>query len=178
MRLLLITAGLLTLSGCSLLMPTPDPNRAWIDLHTDSRSDIAAMKVDGKEWPSSRYFEVDPGQHELGVRYQFQVDPTNIGSGTPSALWRDCRLTVKYPDFSSGQRYRLETGAIGFRPWAKLYDAQAKVIARGKEQGCDGAQPDSTADSDGPAHEGLRFKWPSWLPRLSGKGETGQDMQQ
>lgn len=32
MRTLLLAGGLLVLSGCSLLMPTPDPNRAWVDL--------------------------------------------------------------------------------------------------------------------------------------------------
>ncbi|MFO6063132.1 hypothetical protein ACLBVL_35305, partial [Pseudomonas aeruginosa] len=34
MRTLLLAGGLLVLSGCSLLMPTPDPNRAWVDLDT------------------------------------------------------------------------------------------------------------------------------------------------
>ena len=37
MRTLLLAGGLLVLSGCSLLMPTPDPNRAWVDLDTQPR---------------------------------------------------------------------------------------------------------------------------------------------
>ncbi|MNO75763.1 hypothetical protein D3C76_668210 [compost metagenome] len=131
--------------------------------------------MDGKEWPSPRYFEVDPGQHELGVRYQFPVDPTNIGSEATSPLWRDCQLTVKYPDFSSGQRYRLQTGAVGFRPWAKLVDQQAKVVARGKEQRCDGSQSERTAHNGESAFKGFSLQWPAWLPRPPGKGDSGQE---
>ncbi|MGV8378256.1 hypothetical protein ACV341_35950, partial [Pseudomonas aeruginosa] len=32
MRTLLLAGGLRVLSGCSLMMPAPDPNRAWGDL--------------------------------------------------------------------------------------------------------------------------------------------------
>lgn len=138
MRALLTAISLLTLSGCTMLMPQPDPNRAWIDLDTNSQSDLAATQVDDKDWPSSRYFEVDPGQHELRVRFQFQVAPVDIGP-VDESLWRNCELTVKYKDFAAGQRYRLETGSIGFRPWAKLYDGQSNEIARGRERGCDSA---------------------------------------
>lgn len=135
MRPLLLAGGLLVLSGCSLLLPRPDPNRAWIDLDTNGHSDLAALEVDNKPWDSTRYFEVDPGQHELRVRYQFQVEPSDIG--TTEGLWRDCQLTLKYPDFSAGKRYRLETGSIGFYPWAKLYDADANEVARGRAGRCE-----------------------------------------
>ncbi len=82
MRTLLLAGGLLVLSGCSLLMPTPDPNRAWVDLDTQPDADLAAVEVDDKSWDRTRYFEVDPGTRELTVRYQFTVDPTNIGPVT------------------------------------------------------------------------------------------------
>ena len=88
MRAFLTAASLLALSGCTMLMPQPDPNRAWIDLDTNAQSDLAALQVDDKEWPSTRYFEVDPGQHELRVRFQFQVEPVDIGP-VDEALWRD-----------------------------------------------------------------------------------------
>ncbi len=64
------------------------------------------------------------------MRYQFTVDPTNIGP-VDSPLWRDCQLNLKFKDFSAGQRYRLEAGHIGFRPWAKLYDQDNEELARG-----------------------------------------------
>ena len=36
------------------------------------------------------------------------------------------KLTFK--DFSAGQRYQLQAGSIGFRPWIKLYDHQQKLL--------------------------------------------------
>ncbi|SDI58766.1 PA0061/PA0062 family lipoprotein [Pseudomonas panipatensis] len=139
MRPLLLAGGLLVLSGCALILPRPDPNRAWIDLDTNGESDLAALEVDGKPWRSSRYFEVDPGQHELRVRFQFQVAASDIGAtdAVNEGLWRDCQLTLKYKDFNAGQRYRLQTGNIGFYPWAKLYDAEAKEVARGRTGRCE-----------------------------------------
>ncbi|MER1151714.1 hypothetical protein AAA627_11780 [Pseudomonas aeruginosa] len=116
-------------------MPTPDPNRAWVDLDTQPDADLAAVEVDDKSWDRTRYFEVDPGTRELTVRYQFTVDPTNIGP-VDSPLWRDCQLNLKFKDFSAGQRYRLEAGHIGFRPWAKLYDQDNRELARGREGRC------------------------------------------
>ncbi|BBN51928.1 hypothetical protein TRE132_00530 [Pseudomonas chlororaphis subsp. aurantiaca] len=82
-----------------------------------------------------RYFEVQPGNHELKVRYQFAVEPTNIGPDS-EPLWRDCQLNVKYKDFNAGQRYQLQTGNIGFRPWAKLYDQQRNLVGTGQPAGC------------------------------------------
>ncbi|MGC3526638.1 hypothetical protein ACPTKY_33265, partial [Pseudomonas aeruginosa] len=43
MRTLLLAGGLLVLIGCSLLMPTPDPYRAWVDLDTEPDADLAAV---------------------------------------------------------------------------------------------------------------------------------------
>lgn len=141
MRPLLLAAGLLALSGCSLMMPKPDPNRAWVDLVTNNQSDLSAMQVDGKPWSSTRYFEVDPGQHELRVRYQFEVEPSDIGSATAvsEGLWRDCQMTLKYHDFSAGKRYQLRTGSVGFHPWARLYDADDNEVASGHGGRCEKA---------------------------------------
>nr|WP_165840784.1 hypothetical protein [Pseudomonas sp. SDI] len=36
----------------------------------------------------------------------------------------------------AGQRYQLEAGSIGFRPWAKLYDEQRKLVGTGLPAGC------------------------------------------
>jgi len=137
MRKLMLTASLLTLAGCADFgMPDPDPAQAWIDL--DSKQEDAALqalKVDDKAATDRRYFEVQPGSHELKVRYQFAVQPTNIGP-TSEPLWRDCQLSVKFKEFNAGQRYQLQAGNIGFRPWAKLYDQQQKVIGQGTPAGC------------------------------------------
>jgi len=135
MRKLMLTAGLLMLAGCAGL-PTPDPSQAWIDLDSGQEDTaLQALEVDNKVSIDKRYFQVQPGSHELKVRYLFAVQPTNIGPDA-EPLWRDCQLNVKFKDFNAGQRYQLQAGNIGFRPWAKLYDQQRKVIGQGKPAGC------------------------------------------
>ncbi|KAA0982815.1 hypothetical protein FQ192_30715 [Pseudomonas sp. ANT_J12] len=137
MRKLMLTGGLLTLAGCAGFgMPDPDPNQAWIDLNSKQEdAALQALKVDDKAATDKRYFEVQPGSHELKVRYQFAVQPTNIGTDA-EPLWRDCQLNVKFKDFNAGERYQLQAGNIGFRPWAKLYDQQRNVIGQGTPAGC------------------------------------------
>lgn len=137
MRMLMMTVGLLTLAGCAGFgMPDPDPSQAWIDLNARQQDTaLQALQVDSKTAVDKRYFEVQPGSHELKVRYQFPVEATNIGPDA-EPLWRDCQLNVKFKDFNAGQRYQLQAGSIGFRPWAKLYDEQRKVVGQGIPAGC------------------------------------------
>ncbi|ROL67594.1 hypothetical protein [Pseudomonas vranovensis] len=134
MRTLLVVSTAVLLSGCAGL-PAPDPNQAWIDLAPGEDDTLHAVQVDERAWADKRYFEVPPGSHELTVRYLFAVTPSNIGP-VDEPLWRDCQLNVKFKDFSAGQRYQLEAGSIGFRPWAKLYDEQRKVVGKGQPAGC------------------------------------------
>lgn len=134
MRVLLLTTGLLTLGGCASL-PDPDPTQAWVDLTAHQDTTLQAVEVDEKTSGDPRYFEVQPGSHQLTVRYQFAVQPGNIGPDT-EPLWRDCQLNVKFNDFNAGQRYQLQAGSIGFRPWAKLYNEQRKVVGMGQPAGC------------------------------------------
>lgn len=136
MRTLLVVSATVLLSGCAgLLMPTPDPNQAWIDLAPSPDETLHALQVDDRDWADKRYFEVPPGSHELTVRYLFPVIPSNIGP-VSEPLWRDCQLNVKYKDFAAGGRYQLEAGSIGFRPWAKLYDEQGNLVSKGLPAGC------------------------------------------
>ncbi|WP_434767294.1 hypothetical protein [Pseudomonas triticicola] len=137
MRMLMLTGGLLTLAGCAGFgMPDPDPSQAWIDLDARQHDTaLQAVQVDATQAIDKRYFEVQPGSHELKVRYLFPVEATNIGP-TAEPLWRDCQLSVKFKDFNAGQRYQLQAGSIGFRPWAKLYDEQRKVVGQGTPAGC------------------------------------------
>ncbi|MEB0046048.1 MULTISPECIES: hypothetical protein [unclassified Pseudomonas] len=135
MRTLILTGTLLMLAGCAGL-PDPDPAQAWVDLGSKQHDTaLQALKVDNKAATDKRYFEVQPGSHELTVRYQFAVQPTNIGPDA-EPLWRDCHLNVKFKDFNAGERYQLQAGNIGFRPWAKLYDQQQRVIGQGTPAGC------------------------------------------
>lgn len=134
MRTILVASAILALTGCAGL-PAPDPDQAWIDLAPRQDETLHALQVDERAWADKRYFEVPPGSHQLTVRYQFPVAPSNIGP-VDQPLWRDCQLNVKYKDFTAGQRYQLETGSIGLRPWAKLYDEQRKLVGQGMPAGC------------------------------------------
>jgi hypothetical protein len=134
MRPLLLATSLLSLGGCAML-PTPDPSQAWVDLRTSETNTLQAAKVDASELEDDRYFQVSPGQHELHMRLQFDVAPTNIGPDS-QGLERTCVLKLDYPEFAAGQRYNLVAGSIGFRPWAKLYDQQHQLLARAKEGRC------------------------------------------
>ncbi|MEN0108957.1 MAG: hypothetical protein AAGC84_21390 [Pseudomonas sp.] len=133
-RLMFTSISLLTLGGCSM-MPTPDPSQAWVSLRTSEANTLEAAKVDASELDDDRFFQVTPGQHELHMRLQFAVAPTNIGPDS-QGLERTCVLKLDYPEFAAGQRYNLVAGSIGFRPWAKLYDQQHQLLARAKESRC------------------------------------------
>ena len=62
-------------SGCSLLMPTPDPNRAWVGLDTQPDADLAAVGVDGKSLDRTRATSVDPAPANYGA-LPVHVNPT------------------------------------------------------------------------------------------------------
>ncbi|MGH8467372.1 MAG: hypothetical protein ACRER5_24790, partial [Pseudomonas sp.] len=86
MRTLLVLGGMVLLTGCAVLPPA-DPNQAWIDLAPNPDESLHALQVDDRDWADKRYFEVPPGSHELTVRYQFLVTPSNIGPSS-EPLWR------------------------------------------------------------------------------------------
>ncbi|MBJ9974522.1 hypothetical protein IAE35_08100 [Pseudomonas sp. S75] len=134
MRTLLALGACALLAACSTL-PDPDPSQAWVDLAPGDATSLHAVQVDERDWADERYFEVPPGNHELTVRYRFPVAPSNIGA-VDEPLWRDCQLNLSFKDFNAGQRYSLQAGTIGFRPWVKLYDEQRKLMSQGEPAGC------------------------------------------
>ncbi|MBT8767370.1 PA0061/PA0062 family lipoprotein [Metapseudomonas boanensis] len=135
MRRLLICLSLLNLGACSLIMPSPDPNQAWVALAYQDDQTLKANRVDEKPLEDDRYFQVMPGRHELEVRLKFPVGGQDIGPDHQGYL-RTCLLKLSYGDFAAGERYQLEAGAIGFRPWARLYDEQHNEVARARESRC------------------------------------------
>ncbi|MBA1288096.1 PA0061/PA0062 family lipoprotein [Pseudomonas japonica] len=134
MREIFLLAAALTLTGC-MGLPKPDPNQAWVDLQVPEDNALHAQEVDAQALDDTRYFEVEPGSHELTVRYQFTVAPSNIGPQA-APLSRDCQLNIKYSNFNAGERYQLEAGSLGFTPWAKLYDQQRRLVGRAQPAGC------------------------------------------
>lgn len=134
MREIFLLAAALTLTGC-MGLPKPDPNQAWVDLQVPEDNALHAQEVDAQALDDTRYFEVEPGSHELTVRYQFTVAPSNIGPQA-APLSRDCQLNIRYSNFNAGERYQLEAGSLGFTPWAKLYDQQRRLVGRAQPAGC------------------------------------------
>jgi len=134
MRELLLVCALTTLAGCAG-MPRQDPNQAWVDLKVDKDNSLHAVQVDQHAWQDTRYFEVSPGSHELTIRIQFPVSASNIGPDA-QPLWRDCQMNIEFKDFGAGQRYQVQAGGTGFRPWARLYDHQQRLIGQAKPAGC------------------------------------------
>ncbi|AYC30894.1 hypothetical protein D3880_00165 [Pseudomonas cavernae] len=134
MRALLLPLLAISLSACAGKLPAPDPQRAWIEVHPEPSDTLMANRLDGKRWNDGRYFQVDPGTHELEVRYQFEIGGGAGGMGgmgmnaEPSLL--TCYLEIRYDGFSAGQRYRLEARNAANQPMAWLYDEQRKVLAR------------------------------------------------
>lgn len=132
--LLLLTTGLL--SACaSTPLPSHDPKMAWVDLQTQTGKLVMAERLDNKRLNDGRYFQVAPGSHELMVRFDFEVFIGGMGMFSDPQE-RLCYLTVNYADFQPGQRYRLQTRSLGFNAYARLYNAEGKVLAEERLVNC------------------------------------------
>ncbi|MDY7562511.1 hypothetical protein QN382_17295 [Pseudomonas sp. 10B1] len=131
---LLITA--LILSGCAIpALPPVDAQQAWIEMFTYTGNLVMADKLDGQRWGDGRYFQVQPGSHELQVRFDYQ--PNGIGlSGFDNVGDRTCYIVLRYDHFAPGQRYRLEARNAGITVSARLYDAKRQMVAEDREVTC------------------------------------------
>lgn len=132
--LLLLITGLL--SACaSTPLPPHDPDMAWVDLETQTGKLVMAERLDNKRLNDGRYFQVSPGSHELMVRFDFEVFIGGMGMFSDPQE-RLCYLTVNYADFQPGQRYRLQARSLGFNAYARLYNAEGKVLAEERLVNC------------------------------------------
>ena len=138
MRQLLLTTTVLFLSACaSTPLPPVDPQQAWIDFATPTPGAklVMAQRLDGKNLPDGRFFQVPPGSHELMVRFDFEVFVGGMGMFSDPQE-RLCYITLNYPDFEAGQRYRLQARSLGFNAYARLYNATGKVLAEERLVNC------------------------------------------
>ncbi|UVJ44086.1 hypothetical protein NVV94_00195 [Pseudomonas sp. LS1212] len=133
MRQPLIMLTLSTLGACASPLPPVDPQQAWVDMFTITGKLVMADRLDGKRLNDGRYFQVPPGQHELIVRFDFEVPS---GAFNTDPVERTCYLTVRYDSFQAGQRYRLEARAIAMQPNAWLYDSERRVVAEERNVRC------------------------------------------
>lgn len=126
MRQPMMLIALSTLGACASPLPPVDPKQAWVDLYTMTPGKvIMADRLDGKRLDDGRYFQVAPGQHELRVRFDYEL---SSGLFTTDPTQRTCYLTVRFDNFEAGQRYLLEARAPAMQPQVYLYDTSRKVL--------------------------------------------------
>ena len=95
-----------------------------------------AQRLDGKNLPDGRFFQVPPGSHELMVRFDFEVPTGGSFSGFAQTSDRTCFITLQYDHFQAGQRYRLEGRSLGYTPNIRLYDAARQLLAEERSVNC------------------------------------------
>ena len=139
MRQLLLPVVALSLSACaSTPLPPVDPHQAWVDFATPTPGAklVMAQRLDGKNLPDGRYFQVSPGSHELMVRFDFEVPTGGSLNGFGQTADRTCFITLQYDHFKAGQRYRLEGRSLAFTPNIRLYNAARQLLAEERSVNC------------------------------------------
>ena len=139
MRQLLLPVVALLLSACaSTPLPPVDPHQAWVDFATPTPGAklVMAQRLDGKNLPDGRYFQVSPGSHELMVRFDFEVPTGGSLNGFGQTADRTCFITLQYDHFKAGQRYRLEGRSLAFTPNIRLYNAARQLLAEERSVNC------------------------------------------
>ena len=136
MRTFLGLALTCVLSACaSTPLPVHNPAMAWVDLETQTGKLVMAERLDNQRTADGRYFQVTPGSHELMVRFDYEVFIGGM-SQFSNPQERLCYLTLNYADFHPGQRYRLQARSLGFNAYARLFNAEGKVVAEERLVNC------------------------------------------
>ncbi|HSC85436.1 MAG TPA: hypothetical protein VLC30_17625 [Pseudomonas sp.] len=129
MRYLLLL-NLLALAACASPLPSPDPQKAWVEVDSWPGDMLMANKLDGLDLRDGRFFQVPPGKHELEASFRFEVHFGGFGAFGSGPQQTTCYLRIRYDHFVAGQRYRMEARPMQARARGWLYDAQGNVLAR------------------------------------------------
>lgn len=129
MRVALSIIALTLLAGCAGPLPNPDPQQAWVELHTYTGKTLMSDKLDGRRTEDGRYFQVPPGKHTLEVRYDYEYAAGGLGLTMDLYNELTCYVTVNYDHFEAGHRYRLDVRNIANSIDAQLRDEQRRVLA-------------------------------------------------
>ena len=132
---LLLPIACLLCACASTPLPVADPAKAWVDLETQTGKLVMAERLDNQRLNDGRYFQVTPGSHELMVRFDFEVFVGGMGMFSDPQE-RLCYITLNYDNFQPGQRYRLQARSLGFNAYARLYNAEGKVLTEERLVNC------------------------------------------
>ena len=132
---LLLPIACLLCACASTPLPAADPAKAWVDLETQTGKLVMAERLDNQRLNDGRYFQVTPGSHELMVRFDFEVFVGGMGMFSDPQE-RLCYVTLNYDNFQPGQRYRLQARSLGFNAYARLYNAEGKVLTEERLVNC------------------------------------------
>lgn len=140
MRWIALLTLALAIIGCAApaLAPLSD-KQARLELSTQRPADrISAYRLDGELVRGLRFPDLNPGKHDVQVRFRYEVSGA---AGSPGMLgepqFRTCILGIDYADFSAGEAYRFIADRRGIRPagWLESADnqrlAQANIIRCG-----------------------------------------------
>lgn len=131
----LLPIAFLLCACASTPLPAADPAKAWVDLETQTGKLVMAERLDNQRLNDGRYFQVTPGSHELMVRFDFEVFVGGMGMFSDPQE-RLCYITLNYDNFQPGQRYRLQARSLGFNAYARLYNAEGKVLTEERLVNC------------------------------------------
>lgn len=139
MRWITLAAGLLLTLGCAAPAPVPlAEGQARVELSTQRPGDrISAYRLDGELVRGLRFPDLDPGAHNLQVRFRYEVPGSASSAGLlGEPQFRTCILGLDYADFAAGNAYRLVADRRGIRPAGWLESADNQRLARARILRC------------------------------------------
>jgi len=130
-RPLAVALLVITSSACAAPLPEHDLSMAWIDVRTQAGHQLSAQRLNRKKVDDARYFQVNPGAHQLQVRLTYERGGSLIGDSQ-----RRCLVDIAYDDFQAGQRYSIRALAKGWTVRAWLYNAEGQRLIESKSIRC------------------------------------------
>lgn len=128
----LFIVSLITI-GCAAPTPTPlAEGQARLELSTQRPADrISAYRLDGELVSGLRFPDLNPGKHNVQVRFRYEVPGSaSAGGMLGEPQFRTCILGIDYADFSAGDTYHFVADRRGIRPAGWLESADNQRLAR------------------------------------------------
>lgn len=125
------------LAGCVQSPPAPlAADLARVALDSSARADMRAYRVDGELVRQLRFPDLEPGSHQLQVRYRFEIPGGMGGFGQESEpRRRSCILGVEWT-LEGGQEYRFTAYRLGWQPVGWLETAAGERLVRAQVIRC------------------------------------------